>query len=98
MRANALRESFGDWLHVVSPTKRNWVLREVKDRIRPRLTILNESDFMRVSNATIREGESHRVWPPDVLRKFHSADVIRNSGMKHYELRDVSITPVQREK
>jgi len=51
-------------------------------------------DFMRVNNATVREGRAHRVWPPDVLRKFQTAEIITELQTPHYVLRDRSITRV----
>jgi hypothetical protein len=48
---------------------------------------------MRVSNATVREGRSHRVWPPEVLRQFQMAEVVK-SDVRHYVVRDRSISPV----
>ena len=50
---------------------------------------------MRVNNATVREGRAHRVWPPDVLRKFHTAEIITELQTQHYVLRDTSISPVR---
>ena len=69
-------------------------------RRRPRLFSLvnrktlvsSTADFMRVSNATVREGLAHRVWPPEVLRQFHMADVITRSSVQHYVVRDRSIS------
>jgi len=69
-------------------------------RRRPRLFSLvnrkigvpSTAEFMRVSNATVREGRTHRIWPPDVLRQFGRADVITNSGVQHYVVRDRSIS------
>lgn len=52
-------------------------------------------DFMRVNNATVREGQAHRVWPPEVLRQFHMAEVVTNTNVQHYVLRDSSISPVR---
>jgi hypothetical protein len=49
---------------------------------------------MRVNNATVREGGSHRVWPPEVLRKFQMAEVVTELQTQHYVLRDRSITRV----
>jgi len=49
---------------------------------------------MRVNNATVREGRSHRVWPPEVLRKFQTAEIISELQTPHYMLRDRSITRV----
>ena len=62
----------------------------------PRSLRISEADFMRVSHATVREGESHRVWPPDVVEKFRMAEVITNSGTQHYVLRDATINRVNR--
>ena len=62
----------------------------------PRSLRLSEADFMRVSNATVREGESHRVWPPDVVEKFRRAEVITNNGTQHYVVRDATINRVNR--
>jgi len=49
---------------------------------------------MRVSNVTVREGRTHRVWPPEVLRQIQMADVIKND-MQHYVVRDSSISPLK---
>jgi len=46
---------------------------------------------MRVSNATVREGRRHRVWPPEVLRQFQMAEVV-TSDVQHYVVRDRSIS------
>jgi hypothetical protein len=52
------------------------------------------AEFMRVNNATVREGQTHRVWPPEVLRQFQMAEVV-TSDVQHYVLRDRSISPVR---
>lgn len=52
------------------------------------------AEFMRVSNATVREGRTHRVWPPEVLRQFQTADVITSSNVQHYVVRDRSISRI----
>ena len=52
-------------------------------------------EFMRVNNATVREGQAHRVWPPEVLRQFQMAKVVTNTNVQHYILRDTSISPVR---
>lgn len=54
------------------------------------------TEFMRVNNATVREGQTHRVWPPEVLRRFQMAEVVTKTGVEHYVLRDRSISPVLR--
>ena len=60
--------------------------------VRPRTSVPSTLDFMRVNNATVREGRTHRVWPPEVLRKFHTAEIITELQTPHYVLRDSSIT------
>ena len=60
--------------------------------VRPRTSVPSTLDFMRVNNATVREGRTHRVWPPDVLRKFQTAEIITELQTPHYVLRDSSIT------
>ncbi|HKR12873.1 MAG TPA: hypothetical protein VJT15_12510 [Pyrinomonadaceae bacterium] len=50
---------------------------------------------MRVSYATVREGGSGRVWPPEVVRKFQLAEVVTEKTINHYVLRDTSISPVR---
>jgi hypothetical protein len=55
----------------------------------------SSDDFMRVSNATVREGSAHRVWPPEVLRQFQTAEVVKNSNVQHYVVRDRSISPAK---
>lgn len=63
--------------------------------VNPRITVPSNEAFMRVSNATVREGRSGRVWPPEVLRKFQMAEVVTESTINHYVLRDTSISPVR---
>ena len=53
------------------------------------------AEFMRVSNVTVREGRTHRVWPPEVLRQFQTAEVITKSDVQHYVVRDRSISPTR---
>jgi hypothetical protein len=64
--------------------------------IKPRTAIVSSLEFMRVNNATVREGRSHRVWPPEVLRKFQTAEIVTDLKSPHYVLRDRSISPVAR--
>ena len=64
--------------------------------VNPRTSVASTLDFMRVNNATVREGRTHRVWPPEVLRKFHTADIITELKTSHYVVRDRSISPVAR--
>jgi hypothetical protein len=63
--------------------------------IKRRLSLLSVVDVMRVNRATIREGESHCIWPPDLLEKFRTADVITEKSAQHYVLREVNITRIK---
>lgn len=49
---------------------------------------------MRVNNATVREGRTHRVWPPEVLRQFQMAELVTNTNVQHYILRESTITRI----
>ena len=60
-----------------------------------KIVVPSSAEFMRVSNVTVREGRAHRVWPPEVLRQFQMAEVVANSDVKHYVVRDRSISPVR---
>ena len=64
--------------------------------VKPNTAVPSTLEFMRVNNATVREGRAHRVWPPDVLRKFQTAEIITDLQTQHYVLRDRSISPVAR--
>ena len=64
--------------------------------VNPKTLVPSTVDFMRVNNATVREGRTHRVWPPYVLRKFQTAEIITVPQTQHYVLRDSSISPVTR--
>ena len=56
-----------------------------------KIMVPSTEEFMRVNNATVREGQTHRVWPPEVLRRFELAELVTNSNVQHYVLRDTSI-------
>jgi len=60
--------------------------------VKPRTSVPSTAEFMRVNNATVREGRTHRVWPPEVLRRFQTAEIITELQTPHYVLRDSSIT------
>ncbi len=64
--------------------------------VKPQTSVPSTLEFMRVNNVTVREGRSHRVWPPDVLRKFQMAEIVTELQTQHYVLRDRSISPVSR--
>ncbi|HSE32500.1 MAG TPA: hypothetical protein VLA93_13090 [Pyrinomonadaceae bacterium] len=57
--------------------------------------MLSAVDVMRVNRATIREGEAHCIWPPDIVEKFRTADVITEKSVSHYVLREVNLTRVR---
>jgi hypothetical protein len=91
--AGSLPDSFRDWLDsVISPASTT-----VVDLARPitRLPRLTALDITRVNHATIREGESHCIWPPAIVRRFHTAEVITEKKVSHYQLRDVNLTRVR---
>jgi hypothetical protein len=60
--------------------------------VKPRTSVASTADFMRVNNATVREGRTHRVWPPEVLRRFQTAEIITELQTPHYVVSDRSIT------
>ena len=84
------RSSSRGWLHAV-PAKVHSVGAAPSGY---RMQSLSALDVTRVNQATIREGESHRIWPPSVLRQFNQASVITKSRIKHYELHDTNLTRV----
>jgi hypothetical protein len=61
--------------------------------VNSRTSVPSTLEFMRVNSATVREGKSHRVWPPEVLRKFQQAEVVTELRTPHYVVRDRSISP-----
>ena len=63
--------------------------------IRRRLSQLTSVDVMRVNRATIREGESHCIWRPDIIEKFRTADVVTDKSVSHYVLREGTLTRVK---
>jgi len=64
--------------------------------VRPGTSVPSTNDFMRVNHATVREGKSHRVWPPEVVRAFQTAEIITDLQTPHYVVRDSSISQVTR--
>jgi hypothetical protein len=62
--------------------------------VKPNTAVPSTLEFMRVNNATVREGRTHRVWPPDVLRAFQTAEIITELQTQHYVLRDTSISRI----
>jgi hypothetical protein len=92
---SALEESFDGWLNSVSVLSKEPELPVPASYRIPRLTAL---DVSRVNQATIREGESHCIWPPTVVQQFTRADVIKTGEVEHYALRDVNLTRVEHKK
>jgi len=85
----AIRNSFHGWLNKV--TDQAAVVSIKKPLFRTRLSVM---DIMRVNHATIREGESHCIWPPSVVRKFQLAKVITDKKVQHYQLKDQNLRRV----
>src|SRR5687767_2068716 len=57
------------------------VVTEVVQERRPAAKrALTLDDMIKVSRSTIREGSDHRHWPPDVVKKFLVAEVIRRKN------------------
>jgi len=90
----SLRNSFRQWLGSMgSQASANPFVTSPRPLTRfPKLTAL---EIMRVNHATIREGESHCIWPPAIVRKFHTAQVITEKQISHYQLRDVNLRRVK---
>jgi len=84
-KPGTLRKSFNSWLESISPTA------TLSVTLVPRLTAM---DVTRVNHATIREGESHRVWPPSIFEKFWSSQVITETKVPHYQLKDANLRRV----
>jgi len=77
-----LRESFDGWVTSVAPSLLQSTMNgnpSVAHRAQRSLTSL---DHIRVNRATVRESTEHRHWPPDVVIKFMTAEVITRS-QKH---------------
>jgi hypothetical protein len=75
--AVALRESFDGWLNSVVPTLQSKSVPEQPIEVYRGQRPLSFTDIISVNRATIREGTSHRPWPPDVVLRFLAAEVIR---------------------
>lgn len=95
LKSGKPKHSFNGWLHAVRPVPPSPSGNAAETTDSPELLLLTAEDFMRVNWATVRESETHRFWPRDVLEEFLSADVI-NAGIEHYVISDPNITPVSR--
>lgn len=92
VESGSIRESFDNWLQsVVRPTQKSVFAVARQAAKLPKLTV---GEIMRVNDATVREGESHCVWPPSVVQFFQSAEVITVKKTRHYELKDASLRKV----
>lgn len=69
-RAERQRDYFDGWLTSVA----SGVAPERRPAAKRALTL---EDIVQVRRSTIREGADHRPWPPDVVRKFLVAEVIK---------------------
>jgi hypothetical protein len=90
--SGSIRESFDGWLQSVvriSPRPLRSISRQFS-----KLPKLTAWDVTRVNHVTIREGESHCIWPPAVVQFFQTAEVITDNKARHYELRDSSLRRV----
>ena len=75
--AVALRESFAGWLNSAPPTLQSKFFPDQPKETYRGQRPLTATDIISVNCATIREGTSHRPWPPDVVLRFLAAPVIR---------------------
>ena len=80
-----IRKSFRGWLHSVTPTSTR------PGRVFKKLPQLTANDVMLVNHATIREGESHRVWPPFAIERFLAAEVIRETNVPPYKITNANL-------
>jgi hypothetical protein len=87
-----LKDSFRGWIHSVASFTSHRALPVPSVSRVQRLTAL---DVSRVNQATIREGESHCVWPPSVIQEFNKAEVITTSRVGHYVLQDANLNRVE---
>ena len=86
-------ESSATRLRVIQPLPK-WPRLSAKE-IRRKLAAVSQVEVMRVNWATIREGQSHCIWPPDVIEKFNAADVITEKTTPHYVVREANLTRVK---
>ena len=88
----AIRDSFHGWLNKMTSASVSPVVSISAPVFRiPRLSIV---DVMRVNQATIREGESHCIWPPSVVMQFKTAKIITEKKAKHYQLKDTNLRKI----
>lgn len=88
--SSTLRDTLRGWLDGVPSTTFDIAVGPPVTRV-PRLTAF---DITRVNHATIREGESHCIWPPPIIQKFQTARVITEKKVRHYELKDTSLRKI----
>ena len=79
-RSVALNESFDGWLSSIAPTLLNSKPLTDKPTIADhRWQPLTSTDIVRVNRATVRESNTHRHWPHEVVISFLAADVIKRN-------------------
>ena len=93
VNSGAIRDSFRGWLDTVAPL-RSPSPAPTKVKFPARVARLTVLDIVRVNHATIREGESHCIWPTFVLQQLNTAEVITEKKTNHYELRDANLRKV----
>ena len=93
VNSGTIRDSFRGWLDTVAPL-RSPSPAPPKVKYPAGGASLTVLDIVRVNHATIREGESHQIWPTFVLEQLQAAEVITEKQTTHYELRDASLRKV----
>lgn len=78
LTADSLRRSFHGWLDAVEPAP---VLNTENQGNKATLRFyqrrpVTSTDIIRVNRATVRESDSHRHWPREIVEKFLAAPVI----------------------
>ncbi len=66
-----LQEFFSGWLEAVNTP--NPIAEWPQDRRRP----ITRNDLIQLNRATVRESTTRRQWPPEVVRRFLTAEVIK---------------------
>lgn len=79
--AASLNEFFGGWLDSVAPElSRKQSTQEPASIYQNRP--ISTTDIVRVNRATVREGNYHRHWPPEVVAQFLTAEVITRKNKR----------------
>jgi hypothetical protein len=78
-RAEALKKSFDGWVDSVAPNLLQSAVDEQPVTSKRTRRSLTYNDVLHVNRATIRESNSPRHWPPDVVLSFLAAEVIKRN-------------------